>query len=121
MHIITKSSYQISFNKYHIIKIGQKQPPEVFFKALFLKILQVSQESTCVSLFSTLLKILLKLFSTLLKKRLRHRCFPVYFESFLRTPFMQNTSGPRQLLLISNNRNNYCTYVVAENLMRTIT
>ena len=30
---------------------------------------------------------------TLLKKRLRHRCFPVYFAKFLRTPFLQNTSG----------------------------
>ena len=29
----------------------------------------------------------------LLKKRLRHRCFPVNFAKFLRTPFAQNTSG----------------------------
>ena len=28
-----------------------------------------------------------------LKKRLWHRCFPVNFEKFLRTPFLQNTSG----------------------------
>ena len=33
----------------------------------------------------------------LLKKRLRHRCYPVNFAKFLRTPFLQNTSG--QLLL----------------------
>ena len=31
--------------------------------------------------------------ATLLKKRLRHRCFPVNFAKFLRTPFSQNTSG----------------------------
>ena len=31
--------------------------------------------------------------STLLKKRLWHRCFPVNFAKFLRTPFLQNTSG----------------------------
>ena len=31
--------------------------------------------------------------ATLLKKRLWHRCFPVNFEKFLRTPFVQNTSG----------------------------
>ena len=31
------------------------------------------------------------------KKRLQHRCFPVNFVKFLKTPFLQNTSG--QLLL----------------------
>ena len=36
--------------------------------------------------------------ATLLKKRLWHRCFPVNFIKFLRTPFLQNTSG--RLLLI---------------------
>ena len=35
---------------------------------------------------------------TLLKKRLQHRCFPVNFANFLRTPFSQNTSG--RLLLV---------------------
>ena len=31
--------------------------------------------------------------ATLLKKRLWQRCFPVNFAKFLRTPFLQNTSG----------------------------
>ena len=31
--------------------------------------------------------------TVLLKKRLWHRCFPVNFAKFLRTPFLQNTSG----------------------------
>ena len=31
--------------------------------------------------------------ATLLKKRLQHRCFPVNYPKFLRTPFLQNTSG----------------------------
>ena len=31
--------------------------------------------------------------TTLLKKRLWHRCFPVNFAKFLRTPFLQNTPG----------------------------
>ena len=31
--------------------------------------------------------------ATLLKKRLWHRCFPVNFAKFLRTPFWQNFSG----------------------------
>ena len=38
--------------------------------------------------------------ATLLKKRLWHRCFPVNFAKFLRTPFLQNTS--RRLLFIPN-------------------
>ena len=37
--------------------------------------------------------------ANLLKKRLWHRCFPVNFTKFLRTPFLQNTSG-RLLLFI---------------------
>ena len=35
--------------------------------------------------------------ATLLKKRLKHRCFPVNFMKFLRTPVLQNTS--RRLIL----------------------
>ena len=31
--------------------------------------------------------------ATLLKKGLWHRCFPMNFAQFLRTPFLQNTSG----------------------------
>ena len=31
--------------------------------------------------------------ATLLRKRLWHKCFPVNFAKFLRTPFLQNTSG----------------------------
>ena len=33
------------------------------------------------------------LLTTLLKKRLSHRCFPVNFGKFQRAPFLQNTSG----------------------------
>ena len=38
--------------------------------------------------------------ATLLKKRLWHRCFPMNFVNFLRTPFLQNISG-RLLLSIT--------------------
>ena len=46
---------------------------EVFFKKLFLKFLQNSQENNCVgvSFYAPL--------TTLLKQRLQHRCFPVNF------------------------------------------
>ena len=36
--------------------------------------------------------------ATLLKKTLRHRCFPVNFAKFLSVPFLPNTSGRRFLL-----------------------
>ena len=39
--------------------------------------------------------------ATLLKKRLWYRCFPVNFAKFLRTPFLQNTSGRLLLTLIT--------------------
>ena len=43
--------------------------------------------------FLTLLKKrILSCPATLLKKRILHRCFPVNFAKFLRTPFSQNTS-----------------------------
>ena len=43
--------------------------------------------------------------ATLLKKRLWHRCFPMNFAKFLRTSFLQNTSG-RLLLNIALKLNN---------------
>ena len=38
--------------------------------------------------------------ATLLKKRLWHRCFPVSFAKFLRTTFLQSTSGRLVLCLL---------------------
>ena len=38
--------------------------------------------------------------ATSLKKRVWHRCFPVNFAKFLRTPFLQNTSGRLILVFI---------------------
>ena len=58
-------------------------------KKLFLEISQNPQENTCAR----------DSFLTILKKRLWHRCFSVNFAIFLRTPFLQNTSG--RLLLLS--------------------
>ena len=46
-------------------------------KKMFLKISQNSQEDTCVRVTFLM---------TLSKKRLGHRCFPVNFAKFLRTP-----------------------------------
>ena len=55
-----------------------------------------------------------------IKKRLWHRCFPVDFANFLKTPFLQNTSGqmlpkrvferPVTLLKRHNNTGVSCEY-----------
>ena len=59
---------------------------------VFLKISQNSRESTCtrVSFWIKLQAWGLQLY---LKKRLWHMCFPVNFAKFLKTVFLQNTSG----------------------------
>ena len=46
--------------------------------------------------------------ATLLKKWLWHRCFPMNFAKFLRTPFLQNACG--QMLLYINIYNYYNTF-----------
>ena len=56
-------------------------------KKVFLEISQNSQENTCAR--------------ASFKKRVWHRCFPVNFVIFLRTPFLQKTSWRLLLCLIS--------------------
>ena len=73
---------------------GQKQPPELFCKKLFLKTSQNSQENTCARVsFSIKLQASGLRPATLLKKRLWHTCFPVNFVKFLRTPFYRKPPG----------------------------
>ena len=55
---------------YMQILYDQKQPPEVFYK-----------------------KVVLRRFTKFTGKHLCQRCFPVNFVKFLRTLFLQNTSG----------------------------
>ena len=62
----------------------QKQPPEVF-----LKILQIWQESTCVGVFF-FYKVASLQTCNVIKKRLLHRCFPAEFEKFWRRPISKN-------------------------------
>ena len=61
-------------------------------KQVFLEILQNLQEDTCARV-SFLIKLQASGLQLYLKKRLWRRCFPVNIEKFLRTPFLQNTSG----------------------------
>ena len=56
-----------------------------FVKNMFLEISQNLQENACTRASF--------LINTLVKKRLWHRCFPVNFAKFLRTPFLQKNSG----------------------------
>ena len=49
-----------------------------------------------------LIKLQAQACNFILKKRLWHRCFPVNFAKFLRTPFLQNTSGRLLLPTISH-------------------
>ena len=76
---------------------GQKQPPEVFYKKRCSPKFHKIHRNTCAKkhLCQSLLfnKVAGLRPTTLLKKRLWRRCFPVSFVKFLRTPFLQNTSG----------------------------
>ena len=57
----------------------------MFFKISVLKIIAISQQNTCVEVFFN--KIAGLQACNFIKKRLQHRCFPVKFTKFLRTPF----------------------------------
>ena len=60
-------------------------------KQVFLKIHRIQGETPVPE--SLLKKVAGLRPATLLKNRLCHRCFPVNFVKFLRTPFLQNTTG----------------------------
>ena len=60
-------------------------------KAVLRNFAKFTGKHLCQSLFFN--KVASFTLATLLKKRLWHRCFPVNFAKFLRTPFLQNTSG----------------------------
>ena len=71
---------------------SQKQPPEVFYNKTCPKnFAKFRGKHLSQSLFFNKVAGLRP--ATLLKKRLWHRCFLVNFAKFLRTPFLQNTSG----------------------------
>ena len=67
-------------------------------KGVLINFTKFTEKHPCKSLFFNKVAGLRP--ATLLKKSLLHRCFPVNFANFLRTPFLQNTSG--RLLLPFN-------------------
>ena len=62
----------------------QKQSLRCAWKYLFSRISQTSQENTCVGFFFSNVAVLKT--CNFVKKWLQHRCFPVKFAKFLRTP-----------------------------------
>ena len=66
-------------------------------KGVFRNFTKFTEKHLCQSLFFN--KVADLKLATLLKNKLWHRCFPVNFGKFLRTLFLQNTSG-RLLLFI---------------------
>ena len=67
--------------------------PEVFCKkGVFKNFAKFSEKHLCQSHFFNKKAAGLRP-ATLLKKRLWHMCFPVKLAKFLRTPYLQNTSG----------------------------
>ena len=90
-HWLKRGSYQLGIFLFVSETYFQKQPVEVFYKNGVLKKFVKFTENTCARV-SFLIK-LLALPQTLLKRRLWHRFFPVDFAKFLRTPFLQNTTG----------------------------
>ena len=66
--------------------------PEAFCKKSVLRnFAKFTGKHLCQSLF--FIKVAGLRSATLLKKKLWHRFFPMNFAKFLRTPFLQNTSG----------------------------
>ena len=69
----------------------QTQPPEAFCKKMCSwKFHKIHRKTPVPETFFNKAAGLRP--ATLLKKRLLHRCFPVNFVRFLRTPFLKNTS-----------------------------
>ena len=83
----------------------QKQPPEVSYKKDALEnFAKFTGKYLWQSLFFN--KVAGLRSTTLLKNRLWHRCIPVNFAKFSRTPFLQNTSE-WVLLFIKNTSRAY--------------
>ena len=70
---------------------------DVLWKKVFLEISQNSQENTCARV-SFWIKLMPEA-CNFIKKETRAQLFPVNFVKFLRTSFLQNTSGPLLLFI----------------------
>ena len=92
--IIFCSSFLLSY---------QKQPPEVFCKKSVLRnFIKFTEKHLRNS------QLFIKVVGLGYKQRLWHRCFPVNFVKFLRTPFLQKTSGRLPLIYAFQINNSRC-------------
>ena len=75
-----------------VVSLITRSRPELFFKKGVLRNFTKFTGKTCAR-DSFLIKLQVSGLKTvtLLKKNLCHKCFPVNFGKFLRTPFLQNT------------------------------
>ena len=79
--------------------------PRCSIKQVFLEISQNIQENTCAR--NSFLIKLQAWPATLLKESLWHRCCPVSFAKFLRTSFLQSSSGGCFCKLQVNGKNSF--------------
>ena len=90
---INGEEFDCSGTPIHILKYLTIQTRTVVrrcsVKKMFLKFSQYSQEYTSLGVSNKVAgpKV------NFIKKRLQYKCFPVNIGKFLRTPFLQNTSG----------------------------
>ena len=90
--LVILSRYHTLFLRFYNQLQDKSSPPEVFFyKGILRNFAKFSGKHLCLGLSFDKIPGLRP--ATLLKERLWHRCFLVNFEKFLRTPFLQNTSG----------------------------
>ena len=82
-------------------------------KKVFLKILQISQENTYVRVL--FYKVAGLRDWNFIEMRLQHRCFPVKFAKFLRTPILKNISERLIHLILKN----ICEFILKNLKMAT--
>ena len=75
----------------HLTHIRSSRPELYCKKRVLRNFAKFTGKHLCKSIFFNTVAVLKP--ATLFKKRLWHRCFPVNFTKFLRTPFLQNTTG----------------------------
>ena len=95
-YFLTKCFYKIGAGNW-----DRSSHPEMFYKKLFPKISQNSQEIP-FAWVSFYLKFADWTSAILLTKRRQHRCFFVKFVKFLRIAFLQNPSGGPAWLRVSS-------------------
>ena len=101
---ICNVSSQSTLSSFHTLLRSSR--PEVYCKKSVLRNFEKSiGKHLCQCLFFNKVACLRP--ATLLKKKLWHRCFPVNFAKFLRTPFLQSISRALLLYVISFSFENF--------------